>query len=323
MIQKMIEKYLDTEAYGSNLIIKEYCRFPKFLPLPAHIEHGWTPLPNALITDLEIAETKGLMLVYSKRREQAWKKASHIPVIITGPPFVLYRRMKAWNQKKDANGTIVFPSHSTIFIESQYDIDKYCEELKKLPDKFKPITICLLYPDIARGRDKQYQKHGFEVVSAGEKLRGSLDFVRNYYEILSKFKYATSNEIGTYTFYAVEMGIPFFLTGEEPIIHNIGNKDRNISPSGKMSDHKIGKEVNIIFGSKPTEIITQEQKKLVEAEFGLDSDIRPDKLRAELFRNTRNLKYWFKLVPLFYAMTLLKYIIPRKLAYKIFKKLNK
>lgn len=319
----MIENYLDTEAYGSNLIIKEYCQFPKYLPLPCHLEHGWTPLPQALVTDLPIADKKGLMLVYSRRREKAWKQASKTPVIVSGPPFVLYRKMKGIKQTKDAKGTIVFPSHSAMFIESRYNIDEYCEELKKLPKQFHPITICLLYPDIKRGRDKSYIKNGFCVVTAGEKLRGSLSFVKNYYNILSKFKYATSNEVGTYAFYAAEMGIPFFLTGEEPVIINIDNKDPNIAPSGKMSDHALGTKSNQLFGRKPNNKITKEQKDFVEDEFALKDRATKEQLKVALWKNTRSANYWLVKVPMYYIMTIIKYIVPTKLAYLIVEKMHK
>lgn len=321
-IQKLVETYLDTESYGSNLIIKEYCNFPKYLPLPCHMEHGWTALPQALVTDLSIAKEKGLMLVYSKRREKAWKKASKIPVIISGPPFVLYRKKHAIKKDANAKGTIVFPSHSTLFIESQFDIDGYCQELKKLPKEFHPITICLLYPDIKKGRDKVYVKNGFNVVSAGKKVRGSIDFVKNFYNILSKFKYATSNEIGTYTFYSTELGLPFFLTGEEPLIVNTGN-DPNISPSGKMSDHALGIEANSLFGHRPNNKITNGQRDFVEDEFALKDHAGKEELKKALWNNTKSYKYWLVKVPMFFIMTIVKFVVPTKLAYFIVEKMHK
>lgn len=322
-VQKLIENYLDTENYGVNLILKEYCNFPKFLPLPCHVEHGWTPLLNALVTDLEIAKSKGLMLVYNQRREKAWQEASKIPVLISGAPFAIYRKMKKIKQTRNAKGTIVFPSHSTLFIDAQFDIDKYCQTLKKLPKEFHPITICLLYPDIKRGKDKIYEKNGFTVVSAGEKIRGSINFVRNYYNILSHYKFATSNEVGSYAFYAVEMGIPFFLTGEEPTIINIDNKDPNIAPSGKMSDHYLGKKVSDIFGYKPITKISNKHFLLVESEFALKDHASQKEIKKALFDNTKSAKYWLVKVPMFWIMSAVKFIVPMKLAYFLFEKMHK
>ena len=39
--------------YGFNTIIRSYCGFPKMLTLPCHLEHGWTPLDEPLVTDLK------------------------------------------------------------------------------------------------------------------------------------------------------------------------------------------------------------------------------------------------------------------------------
>jgi len=180
-IEKIITKYLDMEAYGQNIIVKQYCNFPKYLPLPAHLEHGWTPKSGALISDLEVAKHKNLMLVFSQRRKDAWVKKSRIRVEIIGSPFIFYKKMMGIKQTSRATGTVVFPSHSTILMESKYDIGDYCKQLKKLPKKFHPIEICLFCVDIQKGKDAIYKKYGFRVISAGSRVRGSLNFARNFY----------------------------------------------------------------------------------------------------------------------------------------------
>ncbi len=321
--QKLIENYLDTEAYGCNLIMKEYINFPRYLPLPCHMEHGWTPLPNALISDLSIAQEKRLMLVYSKRRETAWKRATKIPAKIIGSPFVIYRKMKKIELSSQAKGTIAFPSHSTIFLESRYNIDDYCRKLKELPEEFQPVTVCLLYPDIKRGRDKIYEKYGFKVVSAGKKLRGSLEFVRKYYRILSNHKYATSNEIGTYTFYAVELGLPFFLYGEEPVVINEGGKDPNIGERAKTSDFIFGQKAVDVFNTGPVKKINKKQRQFVNQEFGLTENVGPMELRRSLVNNTKNVHYWLELVPMFFLLSIVRRLIPTSFAYWIFERINK
>lgn len=320
--QKIIEKYLDTEAYGCNLILKEYCHFPKYLPLPCHMEHGWTPLSNALVSDLAIAKEKKLMLVYSERRIIAWKRASDIPVLIMGSPFVIYRRMKKIVLRPESEGTIVFPSHSTIFLKSQYNIDDYCLKLKKLPSEYQPVTICLLAPDIKMGRDKIYRQHGFSVVSAGDKLRGNISFVRNFYEILSNYKYATSNEIGTYSFYSVEMGIPFFLYGDEPTIVNVSKKDPNIGAQAKTSDFVDGKMANKLFSTGPNKKIKKSQADYVNYELGIEKFMSPKQMRELFFGNTKSFAYWYNKVPMYYLLSFAKKIVPSTFAYWLFKKIN-
>lgn len=322
-ISHVIEKYLDMEGYGSNLIVKKYCGFPKCLPLPCFLQHGWTSLPKAAKSELEGAKYKRLMLVYNKRRETVWREASKIPVAIMGTPFVHYRKMKKITQNANARGTIALPTHSTMFTEIKYDVDAYCKKLKALPKEFHPITVCLLHTDIKRGQDIDYRRNGFEVVSAGKKLRGSLDFAKNFYEILSSHKYATSNEIGTYTFYAIEMGLPFFLWGDEPYTVNIGNKDPNIGPTAKMTDYSLGRFARQLFNTGPSARISKSQAEFVEYELGINDAVGPKKIKDILWANTKNVRYWLLNVPMYFLLSVIKKITPLDFAYWLFERIHK
>lgn len=306
-----------------NLAIKEYCKFPKYLPLPCHLEHGWTPLPGALTSDITIADDKGMMLVYSKIRKKLWKKSSKIPVRVIGNPFIHYRRIHNIKQNLNAQGTIVFPSHSTNFLESQYDISLYCKKLNGLPKEFHPIKIYLLWPDIKLGRDEIYIKNGFEVVSAGKKIRGSLDFAKNFYEILRNHKYATSNDVGSYTLYAIELGLPFFIYGDEPTIINTEGKDPNNAKSGKTSDCVRGKQARRLFDSGTTTKILTKQIQYVLFELGINDCIGPLRLRKLLISRTKNFRYLLISLPIFHFLNLFEKIVPREISNWMIKKTAK
>lgn len=265
----------ETRNYGFNEIIKQYARFPWYLPLPAHFEHGWTPIEDALKSDL--ASSKPLMLVFSKRRAEAWKNKSRIPVSIMGAPFIHYKNMHQIRQKPEAKGTVAFPSHSTYDLKSQFSIDKYCRELKNLPLEFQPVTICLFWLDFIEEKADIYRKFGFKVVSAGHKFSIGLDFVKNFYQILSSHKYATSNEVGSYTFYAVDLGLPFFLTGKTPLIANLG-KDVNIGQTARTNDFKYGEIASHLFSSGPVAKISARQKEFVDFEMGSRDCLSRDQL---------------------------------------------
>lgn len=174
-LSNFIEKFSDMEAYGFNIITKEYTKFAKWLTLSCHMEHGWTLLDEFLRSDLETE--KPLMLVMNKRRAEAWKRKSKIPVAIVGIPFIHFRRERGITQKSNARGTIAFPFHSTKNIGAVFDIKKYCAELNKIPNEFKLVSICLIYHDIKKEFDKKFQAEGFEVVTTGNRLGRSLDFV--------------------------------------------------------------------------------------------------------------------------------------------------
>lgn len=282
-------QFLENRSYGYNIILKKYAKFPLWLPLPCQFEHGWSVRDDPLKSDL--ATDKPMMLVFNRRRKIAWEKLSQIPVYIIGSPFVLYRRAMGITKKKGAEGTVVFPSHSTYFTKSKFDIEKYCRELEKLPPKFQPITICLFWLDYIDKTADVYRRHGFKVVTAGVKIANSLSFVRNFYEILSSHHFATSNDIGSYTLYAIDLGLPFFLTGNTPVVINAGGKDPNISTRDCLTDHHIGRTATGLFSTGPTETISPSQKKFIHEESGMQDCLKPEQLNKLFWQHAREKRY--------------------------------
>lgn len=251
--------------YGFNSIIKEYAGFPTFLPLPCHWEHGWTASSEAAASDL--ATTKSVMLVFSKRRELVWRKVSGQAVAVMGAPFVHFRKRRHITIANDAVGTIAFPGHSCSGIDAIYDIQSFAQQLRSLPDVFQPATICLHPADIRKGTGILYEHQGFKVVSAGDQF--SVEFPARFYGILRAHRFATSNVVGSYSFYAVEMGIPFFIAGQLPVMDNYGG-DPNVPRRYTLLDYPVGKVAYEIFNTGPIERITSAQMEFVRDEMGVD-----------------------------------------------------
>jgi hypothetical protein len=295
----------ETRNYGFNQIVKQYASFPWYLPLPAHLEHGWTPIEEALKSDL--GSKKPLMLVFSKRRAEAWKKQSSIPVAVMGSPFIHFKNMHHITKQKDAKGTIVFPSHSTYSVTSQFSVEQYCRELKNLSSEFQPITICLFWLDFIDKKANIYRKFGFNVVSAGYKFSIGLDFVENFYKILSSHKYASANEVGSYTFYAIDLGLPFFLTGKAPLINNIGN-DVNLAKSVKTIDFKYGEIASGLFETGPITKISLAQKEFADREMGLQDCLSRTALRDLLIRTNKSYRSFHRTLKYLIESALLRFI---------------
>lgn len=265
--------------YGLATLVKEYARFPQWIPLPAHYEHGWTDFPNPSITDLQT--DKKLMLVFSKRREKAWKRHSAVPVAVMGSPFVHYRRSNLIHKDINARGTVAFPAHSTSLIEVKYDMSAFCNQLNKLNSRYRPITICLHGEDLDKGLGSFFVKRGFEVVSAGKE--DDKDFYIKFYNILKKHQYAVSNSMGSHVFYAIEMEIPFYYIDLERQFINRG--DPNLEDPNNVYEERI----EIIDKMKSTlsskeGLITEEQRMLVIEELGIDDCVSGRKLRYLLWK---------------------------------------
>jgi hypothetical protein len=300
-------QYTEAQIYGLNIIIKEYAKFPKILPLPCHMEHGWTPAVDAEPGDLAIE--KPLMLVFSERRALAWKRKSAVPVVVISAPFVCFRNMRHITKKDDAKGTVVFPSHSTLSLDSKFDIKSFCNELKALPKEFHPITICLFWFDYIKESADIYREAGFSVVTAGSKINNSLDFVKNYYKILSSHNYAASNEVGSYTFYAVEMDIPFFLVGKTPVLEmKKGKKDPNVPEKYKITDFGLGKPATTLFSTGPVKVISKDQKEFVLKEIGKKDGLSSRDLNKILWEYSKKDLFLIKAFSVYSAYSLLSKI---------------
>jgi len=267
-------------SYGMKTILQEYSGI-NFDNNKLEIQHGWTPLNGAIPNDLKKQDIK-VIFAWNERYKQDWDKNSKIPCYILGAPFVHYRQMNNIVQNTNAKGTLAFPAHNTKTLKAEYDIDKYCEALRSLPEEFHPITISLHMVDIDTYHlDKEYEKRGFKTVCAG------LDVQRPFYEVfydnLRKYKYTTSNVPGSYTFYSVEMDIPFFILGELPYSDNSNGKDKNTEAGiGNITYYTYGKKAYELFYNKDKCKITKEQKDFVVSELGLNNCITKEKLISVL-----------------------------------------
>ena len=192
-----------------------------------------------------------------------------------------FRRKRNITIKKEAKGTVCFPFHSTNYIKVNYNINSYINQLNSLPEKFKPITICMHHCDIEDGKHIYYLKKGFNVVTAGHKFDDK--FVDRFYEILSNHLYATSNGYGSHVPYCIEMGLPFFFTKNKVIIKN--NGDKNYLKTTYTEDEGYQKlrkanmyyTANKIFAKINSEI-NEEQMIFAERVLGIHDAISQKKL---------------------------------------------
>ena len=259
------------KSYGHDKILRAYMRLPKPFPLNVQIQHGWY---GTYIPDLETADQSGVMLVWSKRIADAWKKKTDKEVVVCGAPFVMYRQMHGITKAPNASGTVVFPAHSTQSFAAKYDVDDYCRQLSELPEHMQPITVCLHYRDMEQAASP-YKKHGFKVVTAGESRQADYGFVKNFYQILAAHKYSTSNIVGSYTFYSVELGIPFFIYG----------------PSNEFVSNHAGGQENVLKRSEYSAMVYELFSELHETipdrikEFALEELGYPDRVEVAALRS--------------------------------------
>ena len=260
--------YWTAEVYSFGRHIRNYAFYPSFLPLHIYTDHG----PGCYITEIpkhEFEHDASCQFYHSADSVKLFKKSSDKPCYTMLSPFAWCRKVRKIQQSDNARGTLAFPAHSTQDIDLVSDIEEYIEQLKKLPEEFQPVSVCLHMHDINKDQHKIFMKHNIPVYTAGNAF--DQRFAERFYDILKNYKYTTSNMIGSYTYYSIEMGIPFSLYGKEAKYENKGNANMVIGemPLNLFYDYyKISETFKGLY-----KIITEDQKKIAEISLGINEGI--------------------------------------------------
>lgn len=283
-------QYWTSEVYSQGRHYRRYGFYPVFLPLFVYSDHGPA---DTLVYPHEIKNDAEAMLVIDNRKVLKYKEQSQKPCYSVISPLVWYRRQNKIIPT-DAKGTLAFPSHSTPEIECEFDIPQYIEQLKALPEEMQPVCVCLHMHDINKGQHKIFLEHGIPVYTAGSAF--DVRFAQRYYDILKHFKYSTSNMIGSYVYYSVEMGIPFSLYGVKNTYTNI--YDTNIAKGEyKFNERDYYRFLNSLFEGINTSI-SQAQLEYVISGVGIEKSISRFKMAKILYGAFLNRLFKRKIIKL-------------------------
>ncbi len=268
-----------SEVYGFGKYIRKYAFYPVALPLFISTDHG--PTQHDVPNQMDLSTPMPIHFFHSPRMVRSWKAVSEKPCSVLYSPFVFYRRSRNITLSPSAKGTIVFPTHSTHHIDTSADWDTYIKQLRDLPERFQPVSACLYFLDIQKGLHKVFLNRGVPVYTAGHWL--DRNFIENFYDIIRQFKYATSNSVGSYLFYCVEMGLPFFLYGLRATKHNRGDLN-TIQGTYTNVSYVQTRKIESLF-SHISDHITEEQRRAVLTELGITEGTPRIKMSLLLYRS--------------------------------------
>jgi FkbM family methyltransferase len=264
----MKSPFWPNDIYSLGYWLRKYARYPNWLPLCNYIEHGVSTLD--LICAHEKENDAPLIFMFCPRLVEIYKSVSAKPAYCLLNPFVFCRIANRIEQDKEAKGTLFYVSHSIGGIEDLSDFDTLLAYLAEVPEQFRPIDICLHANDVAKGLHSTFLDKGYTVY-AGRPC--SYEFAQDFYRLLANFRYTMSNAVGSYSFYAVEMGIPFSLQGEEPRYRDNGCTEpdafRACTERSKQPHYKKG--VSLFQGFH--ERVTEEQAEYVDYSLGKDHTV--------------------------------------------------
>lgn len=283
------------KVYGLGYWLKDYAYYPQGLPLFIYMDHGM--VLSDKIYSHEINNDAPLIFKFSPRLVNIYRKIDDKPVYNLLNPTIHYRLSKRIEKSINAKGSLFFIAHSTEDIVDQTDWKSFIEDIKNIPETFKPIDICLHPTDVEKGLDKVFLAEGFRVVSAGS--YSSSDFIANFYSILINYRYTISNLIGSYAFYSVDLGIPFSMYGDEPKYYNIKDKNLEIGAYESYKTQPTYQKAKSLFVGLHTSI-DEQQKYFVDYELGKFTTVSRAKASLLLYKAyfIYSLRYpvYFKLI---------------------------
>lgn len=266
-----------SETYSFGEHYRNYCNFPKKLSLNIYSDHG---IGNSTVYKHELKNNAPAIFLFSEKKMKNYKELSNKPCYLVLPPLISYRRKSRIKKSPNAKGTLAFPIHSTPSIDINFNIDSYIEKLKKLPEDMQPVCVSLHMHDINKGLHKKFIENNIPVYCAGNVA--DIKFGERFYNILKHFKYACSNAIGTYTYYALDLDIPFSLVKENFELNNIS--DNNFEKGLINCRTEEFKNIQELFKDGIYRKITKEQKELLAQMTGGDKEISPTKMKIILYR---------------------------------------
>ncbi len=212
---KTPEHHTANDFYGHAHTLKVYCGLAPEYQIKAAIEHA--PTLGEFVWGPDQSCEFPTILSFSPARFNQIRERSAKALFAIGSPILyaksaLTQEALAHERQRLGRSLLVFPSHSSHFLKIQYDLQDYCEKIKKVAktSDCETVRVCLYWKDVLLGADQLYSAHGFELVSAGHMFDPL--FLPRLRSIIESATFATSSEGSTAAGYCVALGLPFFLT---------------------------------------------------------------------------------------------------------------
>lgn len=273
--------YWTAGAYGFKRWISRYGYYPSFLPLCIYTDHGPGD-SNLLSAKHELESDAPVQFYHCPAGVTKWKKQSKKECHVLFSPFVFARKTLKISFNQDARGSVYFMSHGTANVRDLTPIELYIKDLESVPEKYKPVRICLHFNEVSLGYGEIYKKLGYEVVTAGDPA--AQQFTEQFYKILSTARYTFSSSFGSHALYAVEMGVPFGLYGTNPDYFN--KDDPNIEHGHYTSYLRSTyyQQAMTLFSGLPGEQVTPEQLAFARYYLGVDDGVNRPKMAWILYK---------------------------------------
>ena len=164
-------------------------------------------------------------------------------------------------------GTLAFVPHSVPGMEAEsFSLSEYVEEVLSLPADFHPISFCFHVHDINLRTLLAAAKMGIRVETVGAPLSPS--YVRRFYKLVRRFRFATSPGIGSQLYYCQELGLEYFLFDPSTKFQR-----KLLAFDGPGQSPELEKRIQQIFTLRGISENTEEKTLLVCDALGLSIEV--------------------------------------------------
>ena len=275
------ELYIPNDFYGIANQLKKYINYPSNYQIKAAIDHGVYFTDHYWEADVNVK----LPAIFcpGERHYYVLKNVTDKTIFKIGPSIAYASNYinseKLQNEiERLGKNLLVFPLHSTHWVEINYNIVNFCNFINGIAKDFDSVRICLYWKDILRGHAEIYKSYGFECVTAGHIY--DLNFLPRLRSIIESSTITMSNGLGTCISFCIYLKKPHYLIKENAYYVLVNKFDDGFnSVSGLYNNDKNKNLFYKLFG-KLQDNISQQQFDLVDLYGGLSKVKTKEELKS-------------------------------------------
>lgn len=278
------EIFTPNDFYGHSTVLKQYCGLSQEYPIHGVLPHG--PCITSKIWEIEKNHPFRARFLLSETQREVYRQQTDRDLYVIGSPLCYAARLikdDLDELKEKAQGTVVFPAHSTHHVTAGFDHNSFIDRLKTIADSEQPVTVCLYWRDIQLGRHHQYLDAGFQCTTAGHMF--DKDFVYRMLKIIVSHKQALTNRIGSSSLFAAAFGLPVKFTD-----HSVELTADNAQFQKEISPHDLPMaDAFIKAGTHFNEQTITIQQKLAQEALGYEHIMTPEALK-DVFESVESIQ---------------------------------
>jgi hypothetical protein len=302
----------ESERTSFGKTFRKLIKYPRFLPLFFSSDHSVDMLTS--YRENEANPSYPLYLTWNKEKCSKLRNDYGVDAIHVRHPWISYRNRKFSVRNKEANGTLLFWPHSSEHLIVQLDMEKVKQVLSGIPERYKPISICISAHDVKLGLLPNIRTLNYPIYTVGNVQ--DQRFVDRFYTLVNNFRFSAGFFPGSHIYYLHEFGIPYLAFDYSVVtmsshgstaiadgVFDLLAKDYPEEHERKIFDDWYARMREF------SDEVSEDQMTFALKQLGFDSDISDIELRKKVYKQ---LAKNFRSIPKMYFYTVLQIVRDKK-----------